>query len=113
MKAKVEATRCVRMIVGMTNGRLCGYLEAIVMHVGQLHISHGSVTIAAALSGALSRAIGGHAALNIRALGAANAAAKERDIASCEAYLADRLGDRQRPLSRRQRAADRSTMRGL
>ncbi|SDT22511.1 caspase family protein [Bradyrhizobium canariense] len=43
------------------------------MHVGQLRLSRRSVTIAVALAGVLSLAIGAHAALNMRALDAAKA----------------------------------------
>jgi uncharacterized caspase-like protein len=48
------------------------------MKVTQLRISRRSVTIAAALAGMVSLAIGAHAALSLRALGAARAIATEQ-----------------------------------
>jgi uncharacterized caspase-like protein len=50
-----------------------------VMHVSQFRISRRSVTVAIALAGMLSLAIGAHAALNMRALDAAKAIATEQD----------------------------------
>ena len=58
-----------------------------------------------AVVGMVSLAIGAHAALNMRALDAAKAVATEQDDAA-RRPLAARAGDRQRPLPRRQRAAD-------
>ena len=49
------------------------------MNVGQLRISTRSITVAAALAGMVSLAIGAHAALNMRALDAAKAVATEQD----------------------------------
>jgi uncharacterized caspase-like protein len=48
------------------------------MNVTQLRISRRSITIAAALAGMVSLAIGAHAALSLRALGAARAIATEQ-----------------------------------
>ena len=48
------------------------------MNARQLRISRRSVTIAAALVGVVSLAIGAHAALNKRALDAAKATATEQ-----------------------------------
>src|SRR5712671_4052994 len=52
------------------------------MNVRQLRISRRTVTIAAALAGVVSLAIGAHAALNKRALDAARAIATEQDDAA-------------------------------
>ena len=49
------------------------------MNVWQLRISPRSITVAAALVGMVSLAIGAHAALNMRALDAAKAVATEQD----------------------------------
>jgi uncharacterized caspase-like protein len=49
------------------------------MHVSQFRISRRSVTVAVALAGVLSLAIGAHAALNMRALDAAKAIATDQD----------------------------------
>ena len=49
------------------------------MNVRQLRISRRSITVAAALVGMVSLAIGAHAALNKRALDAAKAVATEQD----------------------------------
>jgi uncharacterized caspase-like protein len=49
------------------------------MNIGQLRISPRSITVAAALVGMVSLAIGAHAALNMRALDAAKAVATEQD----------------------------------
>ena len=49
------------------------------MNVGQLRISTRSITVAAALAGVVSLAIGAHAALNMRALDAAKAVATGQD----------------------------------
>jgi uncharacterized caspase-like protein len=49
------------------------------MNVGKLRISPRSITVAAALVGMVSLAIGAHAALNMRALDAAKAVATEQD----------------------------------
>ena len=49
------------------------------MNLKQLRISRRPLTIAAALAGVVSLAIGAHAALNMRALDAAKAVATERD----------------------------------
>src|SRR4030088_1181588 len=48
------------------------------MNVGPLRISHRSITVAAALVGMVSLAIGAHAALNKRTLDAAAAVATEQ-----------------------------------
>ena len=48
------------------------------MNVTQLHMSRRSIAIAAALIGTVSLAIGAHAALSMRALGAAKAVATEQ-----------------------------------
>jgi uncharacterized caspase-like protein len=53
--------------------------ETAAMNVGQLRISTRSITVAAALAGMVSLAIGAHAALNMRALDAAKAVATEQD----------------------------------
>ena len=58
------------------------------------------------LVGMVSLAIGAHAALNMRALDAAKAISAEQSADAANQPVADRAGDRQRPLSRRQRAAD-------
>jgi uncharacterized caspase-like protein len=52
------------------------------MHIGPLRISHRSIAVAVAAAGVLSLAIGAHAALNMRALGAAKAkaVATEQDL---------------------------------
>ena len=52
------------------------------MNVRQLRISRRSITIAAALVGTVSLAIGAHAALNKRALDAAKAVATEQSGSS-------------------------------
>ena len=49
------------------------------MHVTKLRPSRRSVTIAVALAGVVSLAIGAHAALNMRSLDAAKAIATEQD----------------------------------
>ena len=49
------------------------------MQVPQLRLSRRSITVAAALVGMVSLAIGAHAALNMRALDAAKAVASEQD----------------------------------
>lgn len=49
------------------------------MHIGQLRISRRSIAVAVAAAGVLSLAIGAHAALNMRALGAAKAKAVATD----------------------------------
>jgi uncharacterized caspase-like protein len=59
------------------------------MNIGQLRISHRTITIAAALVGLVSLAIGAHAALNKRALDAAEAIATEE--AGDAAHKASRL----------------------
>ena len=76
------------------------------MNVRQLRISRRSVTIAAALVGMVSLAIGAHAALNKRALDAAKAIATEQNSDAAKKASPRRAGHRQRPLSRRLRAAD-------
>ena len=76
------------------------------MNVRQLRISRRSMAMAAALVGTVSLAIGAHAALNKRALDAAKAVATEQDSELAGKASRARAGDRQRPLSRRQRAAD-------
>ena len=81
------------------------------MNFSKLRISRRSVAIAAALVGMVSLAIGAHAALNMRALDAAKAVATEQSDAAAKQAVADRAGDRQRPLSRRQRAADAADQR--
>jgi uncharacterized caspase-like protein len=53
-----------------------------VMHVRPLPFSRRSLTIAAALAGMVSLAIGAHAALNMRALDAAKAATSAQDSAT-------------------------------
>jgi uncharacterized caspase-like protein len=60
-----------------------------VMNIGQLRISHRTITVAAALVGLVSLAIGAHAALNKRALDAAEAIATEE--AGDAAHKASRL----------------------
>jgi uncharacterized caspase-like protein len=52
------------------------------MHVPKLRLSRRSVTIAVALAGVLSLAIGAHAALNMRSLDAATAVTTELDSAA-------------------------------
>ncbi|HUO00485.1 MAG TPA: caspase family protein [Bradyrhizobium sp.] len=49
------------------------------MHIGQLRLSRRSIAVAVAAAGVLSLAIGAHAALNMRALGAAKAKAVATD----------------------------------
>src|SRR6266446_3262929 len=56
--------------------------KRIAMNVRQLRISRRTVTIAAALAGVVSLAIGAHAALNKRALDAAKAIATEQSDAA-------------------------------
>jgi uncharacterized caspase-like protein len=52
------------------------------MNISQLHISRRTLTVAAALVGMVSLAIGAHAALNKRALDAAKAISTEQDASS-------------------------------
>ena len=52
------------------------------MNISQLHISRRTLTVAAALVGVVSLAIGAHAALNKRALDAAKAISTEQDASS-------------------------------
>ena len=59
------------------------------MKVTQLRISRRSVTIAAALVGMVSLAIGAHAALNKRSLDAAKAIATEQDDAAARRLWAE------------------------
>ena len=76
-----------------------------MMDVRQLRISRRSVTVAAALVGLVSLAIGAHAALNKRSLDAAKAIATEQNSDVACKNFPRRAGDRQWPLPRRLGAA--------
>src|SRR5580698_10854245 len=71
------------MAFGATNTRVCvDDQECFVMHETKLRPSRRSVTMAVALAGVVSLAIGAHAALNKRSLDAAKAIATEQDNAA-------------------------------
>jgi uncharacterized caspase-like protein len=69
--------------------------ERTAMNVSQLRISRRSITIAAALAGMVSLAIGAHAALNKRVLDAAKAVATEQsdDVARRASRIALVIGN--------------------
>ena len=75
------------------------------MNVTLLRVSSRPVAIAAVIVGMVSLAIGAHAALNLRSLDAAKESAAASSVDTSKKASRIALGDRQRPLSRRQCAA--------
>src|SRR5437868_2589210 len=77
------------------NGALVKDWDLKIMEVSQLRISRRTVTVAAALVGLVSLAIGAHAALNKRSLDAAKAIATEQnsDVATNASRVALVIGN--------------------